>query len=94
MRKEKTLLVKEDIQIGDVILEAGDKIQILDESYSEKRNDFFLWASQFYQTFGPEEGGRELAEAVVGSLEGLNDTGKEMGSEFVGAFLKRISRLG
>ena len=35
MKKTNEILIEEDVKIGDIILEAGDRIEVLDESNAQ-----------------------------------------------------------
>jgi len=52
---EKIIEVKEEIKIGDIILEKGDKIQVLKESHFKQiQGEFFDLATEAYEKGGQE----------------------------------------
>lgn len=81
MKKENTIEIKEEVKIGEVILEKGDKIEVIKEVFGVDP-ELNRIAKEYYDK--GETGGRQFANAIARSVDDMSN------SPFMKGFLNTL----
>lgn len=74
--------IEEEVQIGDILLEKGDKIEVLKENIDVAFDKFM--DELLIRTYGSFEAGRKLGILLVSNLEEYLDREKDLSDFFAG----------